>query len=77
MLPTRTVFLVVLAGTLALACRIDRSPGPDQEPMCVAKDTDGNEMRCPAPDRAFSGDGCKCVEQVTRHEYWGRVVNGE
>ena len=76
MLLTRTACLALLAGTLALACRIDRGQPLDQEPTCVAHNADGVEMRCPAPDRAFTGDSCACVERVTRDEYWGRVVNG-
>jgi len=75
-LPTRAVLLALVAGTLTLGCRIDRGR-VDEEPTCVAQNADGAEMRCPAPDRAFSGDSCKCVETVTRNEYWGRVVNGE
>jgi hypothetical protein len=71
----RTMLCLALA-TGALACR-PAAPGTGfEQPMCVAQDTNGQEVTCTAPDRSFDGDPCTCVDSVTKSAAFGRVKGG-
>lgn len=64
--------IVFALATLMSACQLGTLPAG--EPMCVAQDLDdGTQIRCAAPANAYPGDGCTCVNSVSRAAFRGRV----
>jgi hypothetical protein len=53
--------LSVLASCQPHARPSGPAANPVGYPRCLASDADGNQMTCPAPPRAYDGDGCSCA----------------
>ncbi|MCW5891874.1 MAG: hypothetical protein KIT14_15225 [bacterium] len=70
MMPKRA-WIVLVAAALLPACRLGTLPaGPLG---CVAQDAEDHSVRCAALADAYPGDGCTCVDAITRAAYRGRV----
>jgi len=63
----------VLGFVLLASCRLGSSTqsGADY-PRCFASDSDGNQITCAAPERAYERDRCSCSDRYGR-VFFGRV----
>jgi hypothetical protein len=65
-----------VVGFLVLAsCRLGaptRAPDGADHPRCFAPDSDGNQITCAAPERAYERDRCSCSDRYGR-VFFGRV----